>query len=110
MSEVPLYPRLERCFARRAFQRSACRGWCVQGHLTHKQTHPPRTLPQVCASGPRVVLGGVAFIYERGTPAFLGGLWGVARREKLLEFRGTSLMRKRSPPKDPPRTLGMGLR
>jgi len=25
-------------------------------------------------------------------------------------YRGASLMRKRSPPKDPPRTLGIGLR
>ena len=30
----------------------------VQGYLTHKKMHPPVTLPQACAYGCMVVLGG----------------------------------------------------
>ena len=40
----------------------------VQGYLTDKKTHPPRTLPQAYAWGPRGVLGGWASSYERGSP------------------------------------------
>ena len=40
----------------------------LQGYLTYKKTHTPRTLPQAYAWGPRGVLGGWAVSYERGTP------------------------------------------
>jgi len=40
----------------------------VQGYLAHKKTHPPGTLPLACAKGPREVLGGWVFSYERVTP------------------------------------------
>ena len=40
----------------------------LQGYLTDKKTHPPRTLTQADAKGPRGVLGGRAISYERGTP------------------------------------------
>ena len=39
-----------------------------QGYLSDKKTHPPKTLPQAYACGPRVILeGGGAFSYERDT-------------------------------------------
>ena len=40
----------------------------VQGYLTYKTTHPPGTLPQAFAEGPRGFLGGWARSYMRGTP------------------------------------------
>jgi len=40
----------------------------LQGYLAHKKTLTPKTLPWAYASGPRGVLGGYAFSYERGTP------------------------------------------
>ena len=33
----------------------------LQGYLTYKKTHPPRTLPYAYAQGPGGVLGGWAF-------------------------------------------------
>jgi len=41
-----------------------------------------------------------------GAWGFRIGAWGLW----LRAYRGTSLIRKRPPPKDPPRTLGIGLR
>jgi len=38
----------------------------IQGYFAYKITPPPRTL--LYAQGPRGVLGGWAFSYERGTP------------------------------------------
>ena len=40
----------------------------LQGYLAHQKHLPPRTLQQDYPSGPRVVLGGGAVSYERGTP------------------------------------------
>jgi hypothetical protein len=40
----------------------------VQGYLTYKKTHPPRSLLQAYAWGPRVIPGGWASSYGRGTP------------------------------------------
>ena len=40
----------------------------MQGYLAHERAHTPRTLPQAYAKGPRGVLKGWAFSYERGTP------------------------------------------
>ena len=34
----------------------------------------------------------------------------ILRRMSLFTYRGTSLIRKRPPPEDHPRTLGIGLR
>ena len=34
----------------------------IQGYLTYKKTHPPRTLPQAYAWGPRGILGGGRFL------------------------------------------------
>ena len=33
-----------------------------------------------------------------------------ALQQSCVEYRGTSLIRKRPPPQDPPRTVGIGLR
>ena len=67
MSEVPLYT-LKRGDRRAACRRAAIQSPRLQGQLAHKKTHPPRTLPKAYAQGPRVVLGGWAFSYVRGTP------------------------------------------
>ena len=40
----------------------------LQGHLAHKKLPPPKTLQQVYAQGPTVVLGWGARYCERGTP------------------------------------------
>jgi hypothetical protein len=40
----------------------------LQGYLTHKKKHPPRTLPQAYALGHKGVLEGWAFSYGRGAP------------------------------------------
>ena len=40
----------------------------LEGYLTYKETHPPRTLPYDYAWGPMGVLGGWAVSYERSTP------------------------------------------
>jgi len=55
-----------------------CASLCIQGYLTHKKTHPPRTLPQAYAQGPRGFLGGWAFSYERGTLVLYGLLGSCA--------------------------------
>ena len=67
MSEVPLYT-LKRGDRRAACRRAAIQSPRLQGQLAHKKTHPPKTLPQAYAQGPRVVLGGWAVSYVRGTP------------------------------------------
>ena len=46
-----------------------CLEEAIQKYLTYERTQPPRTLPKAYAKGPRVVLGGWVFSYERGTPA-----------------------------------------
>ena len=63
----------------------------LQGYLTYKKTHPPRTLPEAYAQGPTVFLGGGAVSYERGTPETCGGLMGVmnAAVQGLLEIKDT---------------------
>ena len=40
----------------------------VQGYLTHKKLHPPRTLPYAYAWGHRRVIGGWVVSYGRGIP------------------------------------------
>ena len=62
MSEVPLY--CQRLRRGGPFVRVTP----VQGHLTYKKTHPPRTLLYAYASGHSGFLGGWAFSYGRGTP------------------------------------------
>ena len=46
---------------------STYRGTSLHHTGVPEQTHPPRTLQQDHASGPRGVLGGWAFSYSRGT-------------------------------------------
>ena len=40
----------------------------LQGYLAQEKPSPTKSLPQAYAYGPRGVLGGCAFFYERGTP------------------------------------------
>ena len=56
-----------------------------------------------------VVLGGEAVSYQRNTPVDSAGVerWGP-RDDRL--YRGTSPIRKRPTPCDPPTTPGIGLR
>ena len=51
-------------------QKADCQ-FAVQGYLTSKKPHPPRTRPWADAQGPRGVLEGWAFSYGRGTPVVL---------------------------------------
>ena len=61
---------------------------CLQGNLPCKKTHPPRTLPESCAWGPRAVLGGWALSYERGTPV---GVMSFLRTAVLTGVRWAHL-------------------
>ena len=58
----------------------------LQGYLTCKKTHPPRTLPQAYVWGPRGVLGGRAFSYERGTlvESVSGSMFGTSHSFNIL--------------------------
>ena len=89
---------------------------------------PPRNLPHNYAYCPVGVLGGLTFSCERGTPVVhfqcppvdlvraLGsyrGTWATrkndAHRSSVLQYGSTSLTRKRQPPQDLRRALGIGL-
>ena len=59
------------------------------------------------------VLGGLAVSYERGNPAFDYDTSSTPQHgapNLRKGYRGTSSMRKRHPPYDPPTTLAIGLR
>ena len=43
------------------------------GYLAYEKTHPARTLQKPYTKGPRGVLGGWVFPYERGTPVTSSG-------------------------------------
>ena len=50
-----------RCAGARATSGCAWSSQHLQGHLAHKKTHPPRTIPQAYAYAPVGFLGGWAF-------------------------------------------------
>jgi len=76
----------------------------VQDLLTRKDTR--RFLGLSCA--PKDVRIGIALRQEPGRVCV--SIRAHAREKKLCTYRGTSPIRKRPPPEDPPRTLGIGLR
>ena len=93
----------------------------LEGYLIHKKPPHPCNLQQAYAQGPTVVLGGGAVSDERGTPVEGAGTRsdrGVAHTfpdsshvdTRAVLNRGTSPIRKRSTPYDPPRSLSRGLR
>ena len=61
----------------------------VQGYLTYKKTHPPRTKAEAYAQGDRVVLVGRGVAYERGNP--VQSCWDVM---PLRSFRFFSQHRR----------------
>ena len=93
----------------------------VRGYLAHKKQRPRRALQYDSAYGPMVVLGDRAVFYKRGTPVVPNLRRRKTRTQgypahtktssrRTLQYRGTSLIRKRTPlgpySRPMPRVLG----
>ena len=76
----------------------------VQGYLTDKKMHPPRTLQEDYAQGPVVILGWLAFLMNEVPLQPRHPHCGVALITEFrrvlpyaIPYRGTSLISKRTP-------------